>query len=777
MTSASDELDLPTGHVRSVVKPQARSGPSPDADRGPLLAPFLASAAVAMVLSGYCAIALLFVIESRVSFPKVMVAAALLFALLAVQLYYFARLATNPSNPLRYAVLAAMALLIYSPMLAYGQSWVGLPSLLAGVALLALPPVAGWLTFAGCVLSAALMQDHLSHSLHTDIYVGVGAAVASLEVYGLIRLAGLITELHAARTELANTAVSHERLRFARDLHDLLGLSLSAIAPKGEVAHRLVKNNPDRARKELAEILEISRRALADVRAVAHGYRELNLVEESRTAESVLASSRVEVRMELTNAELPVHIRTVLAAVLREGVANVLEHSDAERCDIVMRQAGDHVLLDIVNDGVDASSSGPYEGSGLTKLAERVAGLGGELTAGRGPDGRFRLHLTVPAAKERPHGASAQPEDEHIPRQATLLAGSFVTVVFCGIFLQGLLYRLYLDQSFATLALSTGYMLLLLAIQLFYMSRPTTPLRSPTSYALLVAQAGLVYLPWLQFGQPLLAIPGFLAGSALLVLPTALGWTVFLGVVGTAAWAQATVGVSVMVIAYSATGAAISGLVVYGLTWMVRSMAELRTARVQLAQAAVADERLRFARDLHDLLGLSLSAITLKSELAHRLVTAAPERARDELTEILGISRLALADVRLVASGYRDLSLSEEFQTAESLLAAADVDVRMDVNYGELPAQVGTLLATVLREGVTNVLRHSKGEHCEITVQHEERQVYLEIVNDGVTEEMANSSNGSGIHNLSYRVALLGGELTAGLEPDGRFRLRAMVPA
>jgi signal transduction histidine kinase len=779
MTSASDELELPAGHTRSVVDSQEKPGSELATTWGPLLAPFVARASVAALLGGYSLVALLFVIDANAGFPKIMLAAGLLTVLLSLQLFYFTRPETNLHSPTSYMALAAQVLLIYPPLLLiYGQSWTGLPAMLAGGVLLVFRPVAAWTAYAAILAGVAWTQYRLTHSLHDAVYLTEAIAVAGFEVYGLVRLGALIAELHAARTELANSAVSHERLRFARDLHDLLGLSLSAIAPKGEVAHRLVKSNPDRAKQELAEILDISRRALADVRAVAHGYRELNLDEESRTAESVLASSRVEVRMDVTNAELPVHIRTVLAAVLREGVANVLEHSDAERCHIVMRQAGDRVLLDIVNDGVDESSTSPYEGSGLTVLAERVAGLGGELTAGRDSDGRFRLHLTVPAAKEGPDGAHAEPQDEQIPRQAVRLTGVFVTVVFCGIFLQGLLYRLYVEQTAAALVLSTGYMLLLLAIQLFYMSRPTTQLRSPTSYAMLVVQACLVYLPWLQFGQPLLAIPGFFAGSALLVLPPALGWTVFLGVVATAGWAQGDVaGSSFLQIAYAAIGAAIVSLVVYGLTWLIRTMAQLRTARIQLAQAAVADERLRFARDLHDLLGLSLSAITLKSELAHRLVTAAPERARDELTEILGISRLALADVRLVASGYRDLSLSEEFQTAESLLVAADVDVRMDVNYGELPAQVGTLLATVLREGVTNVLRHSKGERCEITVQHEERQVSLEIVNDGVTEDMAKRTNGSGIHNLSYRVALLGGELTAGLEPDGRFRLRAKVPA
>jgi signal transduction histidine kinase len=86
-------------------------------------------------------------------------------------------------------------------------------------------------------------------------------------------------------------------------------------------------------------------------------------------------------------------------------------------------------------------------------------------------------------------------------------------------------------------------------------------------------------------------------------------------------------------------------------------------------------------------------------------------------------------------------------------------------------------LATVLREGVTNVLRHSSGEHCEVTLRHQDGVVCLDIVNDGVVIDSALSRYGSGIHNLSDRVSKLGGELTAGLDPDGRFRLRAWVPA
>lgn len=781
MTSASDELELPADQ-RPAAKPSAEVdqdsvGDVADAARGPLIAPMMARATIGIVFAGICAIALIFVISAGTSPQLTALSIGYLLVLLAIQVLYFSRPGTDLHSPLSYGLLGAQAALVYLPLLfQYKQSWIGLLSFVAGTVLLVLPRVLAWIAYAAVVASAALIQESLNHSKLDILFIALATVVFGLEVYGLTRLARFITELHAARTELANAAVAHERLRFARDLHDLLGLSLSAIAPKGELARRLVPKKPERARHELSEMLDIARRALADVRAVAHGYRDLNLDEESRTAESVLAASRVDVRMEFNHGELPVQIRTLLAAVLREGVANVLEHSEAERCDIVMQQVGGTVSLDIVNDGVGESAETELRGgSGLAHLSDRVARYGGELGVGRDPDGRFHLRLTLPVARGEVE-QSTDDEGEQAPRTATQLAWALVGVVYVGLSVLAGLHFIYLSDDTFEIVVTYGFISLLLLIQLYF-TRPGTQLRSPTSYALLMVQACLVYLPLLQFGLSWLALPGFLAGSALLVLPPVAAWPVFVAIAASAGWVQAISNGMALEIVYSTTNVVITGAVVYGLTWMAGSVSELRTARIQLAKVAVAEERLRFARDLHDLLGLSLSAITLKSELAHRLVTVAPEKATEELTDVLNISRLALADVRLVASGYRELSLSEEFRTAESLLAAAEVDVEMRVNHGDLPIQVGTLLATVLREGVTNVLRHSKGERCEITMQRRDRMVCLDIVNDGVTHSLTKNNGGSGIHNLSYRVAMLGGELTAGLEPDGRFWLRARVPA
>jgi two-component system sensor histidine kinase DesK len=200
---------------------------------------------------------------------------------------------------------------------------------------------------------------------------------------------------------------------------------------------------------------------------------------------------------------------------------------------------------------------------------------------------------------------------------------------------------------------------------------------------------------------------------------------------------------------------------------------------------AVARERLRFARDLHDLLGYSLSSITLKNELIQRLIDHNPRRAREEVAEVLTISRQALADVREVARGYRDMSLLVEGESASSVLKAAGIDAHVDVVVPGLSSTANTILATVLREGVTNLLRHSQPRTCTITARMTadgSDLVRLQIDNDGVTRsdrEAAEDGDrvGTGLSNLSARVAAVGGTVTAGpVAPDG-FRLVATVAA
>jgi two-component system sensor histidine kinase DesK len=355
-----------------------------------------------------------------------------------------------------------------------------------------------------------------------------------------------------------------------------------------------------------------------------------------------------------------------------------------------------------------------------------------------------------------------------------------VTAVFASISLIGLLHVLLLPIGVGAIILSFACIAVLMLMQLLWYARDSGRLRSPLGYAILAGQACLVYLPILIFGQAWVGMPGFLAGSVLLVLRPVAAWTTFSLIVASMGFAQLEFTGAPLDVLYTAISTVTTGLVVYGLSRLTSLVIEVQSTRAEIARMAVLRERLRFARDLHDLLGYSLSAITLKIELTHRLMEKSPQEASDQLLEILEISRLALSDARTVASGYRELSLEEECRSAVSVLSAADISVRLDSEHTDLPVQVSTVLATVLREGVTNLLRHSKAKHCEITIRQTHDRASLEIVNDDLREqkkvqEQTSRGGGGGLHNLSVRASEIGGSVVVENEPHS-FRLRADVP-
>lgn len=283
-------------------------------------------------------------------------------------------------------------------------------------------------------------------------------------------------------------------------------------------------------------------------------------------------------------------------------------------------------------------------------------------------------------------------------------------------------------------------------------------------------------LAWMDIGWGSMAAP--LGGTILLLLPGRYAWPAFsLLPLGMLVWTIAK-GQEPLDVAYFVIATALTGLVIYGLTRLQDLVRDVHEARAEMARMAVTQERLRFARDLHDLLGYSLSAISLKCELIQRLVVANPERATAEVISVLGVSRQALADVRLVASGYRSMSLATEAESVAEVMAAADVDAVVDVDCGRLHPLVDTVLATALREGVTNILRHSKAQSCTIRAVIVEETVRLVLDNDGVSESRPSDSahRGSGLGNLDIRLTAIGGRLTAGPAPGGRFRLTAEAP-
>jgi len=211
----------------------------------------------------------------------------------------------------------------------------------------------------------------------------------------------------------------------------------------------------------------------------------------------------------------------------------------------------------------------------------------------------------------------------------------------------------------------------------------------------------------------------------------------------------------------------------------IDTIAELRAAREEIARLAVAEERLRFARDLHDLLGYSLSLITLKSELAARLLPSSPEKAATEVRDIEGVARQALREVREAVAGYRRPTLDEELRSAREMLQAAGISCRIGAGADVLPGATDAVLAWAVREGVTNVIRHSRAKHCEIRVTRRDEELRAQITDDGQgpSPERDGASAGSGLSGLAERVAASGGALEAKPLTGGGFCLYVSLPA
>ncbi|MPZ80839.1 MAG: sensor histidine kinase [Actinophytocola sp.] len=211
----------------------------------------------------------------------------------------------------------------------------------------------------------------------------------------------------------------------------------------------------------------------------------------------------------------------------------------------------------------------------------------------------------------------------------------------------------------------------------------------------------------------------------------------------------------------------------FGIRQVIQSNAELRAARDEIAVLAVAEERARLARDLHDVLGHSLTTITVKAGLARRLLESAGEIAPAvaELRDVEHLSRTALAEVRSTVSGYRKPSLAGELVGARAALAAAEIEADLPHAVDNVPAELQEPFAYVLREGVTNVIRHSGARRCEVRLG----ESWMEVRDDGRGCPGA-GAGGHGLSGLTERLAQVGGSLDARPAPEGGFRLRATVP-
>jgi two-component system sensor histidine kinase DesK len=215
--------------------------------------------------------------------------------------------------------------------------------------------------------------------------------------------------------------------------------------------------------------------------------------------------------------------------------------------------------------------------------------------------------------------------------------------------------------------------------------------------------------------------------------------------------------------------------------WSLTTSWQLRIAREEITRLAVTTERLRIARDLHDLLGHNLSLIALKSELARRLVSVAPERAIVEISDVENVARTTLQEVREAVSAYRQPTLKSELQAAQEILAAAGIAYRYDGDESmidSLPTTIEAVLSWTVREGVTNVIRHSRAHQCTIRVTRDAQEIGIEVIDDGVGVSSINSSDieGNGLRGLAERVEKLGGRCEASPRVGGGFLLAVSVP-
>jgi two-component system sensor histidine kinase DesK len=216
-------------------------------------------------------------------------------------------------------------------------------------------------------------------------------------------------------------------------------------------------------------------------------------------------------------------------------------------------------------------------------------------------------------------------------------------------------------------------------------------------------------------------------------------------------------------------GTLVATLAIWGIRQAVNRNVEVLAVREENARLALSDERNRFARDLHDILGHSLTVITVKAELANKLFDVDPARARAELDDLERLSRDALADVRRAVEGYRELTLPGELARARAALSAAEIDPVLPNSTDEVPSERRELFAWTVREGITNVIRHSAARRCQVSLSADA----VEIRDDG--RGPTGGKPGHGLVGLRERAAAIGATVVT--EPlDPGFSLKVICP-
>ncbi|MEO3869058.1 histidine kinase [Nonomuraea sp. B12E4] len=340
-----------------------------------------------LLLSAFGYVELVILWSSGLPRPVLVVAAVLLtvFQVLATRPFRIAvRGGARPTGIL--AVTGVIGLLL-SLMLFPIATWLGLMAAFVRKRTVVV------LSVASIVVYNAAMTVLLGS--FEPLFLAVQVFITTLAVGGVwanLRLWRLAVDAHEGQEAMARLAVSEERLRFARDLNDLLGQSLADISARTADAERTMRVDATAAAEEMFQVRDLSRRSLREVRSVVQSYRSIDLDEVLASVRAVLEAANVRCSVQVEAGTLPPESRTLLATVVREGVTNVLKHSKAGRCTITIENG----VLEMSNDGV-SGPVGEHSPIGLAGLADRVRAAGGTLEARPSDAGRYLLRAAVPA--------------------------------------------------------------------------------------------------------------------------------------------------------------------------------------------------------------------------------------------------------------------------------------------------------------------------------------------------------------------------------------------
>jgi signal transduction histidine kinase len=704
-------------------------------------------------------------------------ATGVILAIGAVQLRFAF---SHPSGLRAGVLLGVQVLLTYGPYFVFGPLWDAPAAFVVAAVLLTFADRYSWALAAFAVLCDVAVRVFVEQPgivdvedgvIHTRVaYAAIVATANGLLLFGMSRLSQLVRDLDATRAAGAALEVADERLRIARRLREAVGGRLTSIV--ATCRRTDAGRNGDGARAVAGQ----AREALAEVRTVADDYRDRSLAGEVAAARTVLTAAGVEVTAGSVPTGLPGPVDALLGVILRRAVVDALRGAPPQSCRIEMDGSA---WLRVSFTGGEPGRPAP---DGITEEVER---LGGRLRAGSGPGATGGIDVRIPVHAQRPHGSRS-------PRSvaaAPWLAWGIIAVLEIDLFVTTLA-RAHGAWSFVE-PVSTPRLVCIIALivplsllQLHHV-RPRSGSAPPWWRLTLVLQVLLLGAITVVGGENVPALPyaGPVAGVVLFHVRRPWSWAVAGGLV----FSSALVALHNGGVDLAATAPqAVVLWTILSLPWTILTMVavaalcrlplaaeQLVVARRELARLAVLRERLRIARNTHDLLGFQLAAITLKAELGGRLTGTDPSAARVQLAEAGQVAEEALHSLRSITAEPAGLSFADEVESARSMLTAAGTRVTVELHAVPEPS-VESPLAIVLREAVTNVVRHARATTCDIETRPVPGGIRLRVANDGVPSVTPGATAGNGLANLLSRAREAGGQLNVHRQGD-QFTLVAEI--